>query len=205
MLSHFCILFHSLSSCPKTKSLPVALNYFLFFLSSLFTCALRILRRFAVVKMYLYVAGAVMLQLVILSGAYAQYAEHGQLSTAMVVFVGMWTWFIVEYLYHEHVHLYTYDLFAEKVGFKLVWGCLFFYPFFYGIGVVPLANTVPGGTNDISMSVAVLAILCFLSGWSLTRGANLQKYYIKCGPTPQPFLGMQPVFVPNTKILCSGL
>jgi hypothetical protein len=50
----------------------------------------------------------------------------------MVVFTGLWTWFLVEYLYHEHVHLYTYDLFAERLGFKLAWGCLFFYPLLVG-------------------------------------------------------------------------
>ena len=50
----------------------------------------------------------------------------------------MLSFFVVEYLYHEHVHLYTYDLFAEKLGFKLIWGCLCFYPFFYPIGVWPI-------------------------------------------------------------------
>ncbi len=36
----------------------------------------------------------------------------------------MLSWFCVEYLMHEHVHLFTYDLFAERTGFKLTWGCL---------------------------------------------------------------------------------
>ena len=27
---------------------------------------------------------------------------------------------------------------CEKLGFKLCWGCLLFYPFFYCIGVWPL-------------------------------------------------------------------
>ena len=41
----------------------------------------------------------------------------------------------MEYLNFEEVHLYTYDFMAEKVGFKLGWGCLTFYPFFYAVGL----------------------------------------------------------------------
>ena len=42
------------------------------------------------------------------------------------------------------VHLYTYDLFRERVGGKLTWGCLCFYPWFYPIGVWPLAGLTSG-------------------------------------------------------------
>jgi hypothetical protein len=49
--------------------------------------------------------------------------------------------FVVEYLFCEDVHTFTYDLFAEKMGFKLAWGCLCFYPFFYPVGVLPLVAT----------------------------------------------------------------
>ena len=31
---------------------------------------------------------------------------------------------MAEYLNFEQVHLYTYDIMAERVGFKLGWGCL---------------------------------------------------------------------------------
>ncbi len=53
----------------------------------------------------------------------------------MITYVLIFSWFIGEYLYFEKVHLFTYDIFAEKIGFKLVWGCLVFYPCFYTIGI----------------------------------------------------------------------
>lgn len=86
--------------------------------------------------------------------------------------------FIIEYIYFENVHLFTYDLFAEKLGFKLIWGCLLFYPFFYPIGVWALVPSQPA-YGDLGPAAALLTILLFFSGWFLTRGANLQKYYFK--------------------------
>jgi hypothetical protein len=67
-------------------------------------------------KMYLYLIGAVMLALNILSAAAVYSQRAGSLSLAMSVYVGCFMWFIVEYLLGEEVHLYTYDLFAEKLG-----------------------------------------------------------------------------------------
>ncbi len=87
-------------------------------------------------KMFLYLVGAILLELNILSFA----AHHRQMypsdpSPGVSLYVGLFSFFLVEYLYFEEVHLYTYDFFAECVGFKLGWGCLVFYPFFYGIGL----------------------------------------------------------------------
>jgi uncharacterized membrane protein YbaN (DUF454 family) len=85
--------------------------------------------------MYLYLIGAWLLQVTLLSAMMAQWEQHGTVSTAMGLYVFLFTWFIVEvlvwlidsssivatvspnagqYIYHEHVHLYTYDIFAEK-------------------------------------------------------------------------------------------
>eukprot|EP00041_Stephanoeca_diplocostata_P032592 m.1049677 g.1049677 ORF g.1049677 m.1049677 type:complete len:171 (+) comp24174_c1_seq19:1368-1880(+) len=100
----------------------------------------------------------------------------GHYSVAAVVGGVMWTWFVFEYIYHEHVHLYTYDIFAERLGFKLIWGCLAWYPFFYSIGlrclVVPLGETF----TDITTTQGCCIVALFLFGWTLTRGANMQKY-----------------------------
>ena len=103
------------------------------------------------------------------------------------------------------VHLYTYDLFAERTGFKLFWGCTVFYPFFYCIGMWPLLRSatyddisllsaslaiglyVVGKKNPISMpsaadhrqSFADSVLPRCMAGWIMTRGANLQKFYMK--------------------------
>ncbi|GBG31131.1 Ubiquitin carboxyl-terminal hydrolase 48 [Hondaea fermentalgiana] len=76
------------------------------------------------IKMFLYLAGACMLALNVCSAAAQQRAQssrHG-LSNAMIAYVVMMGWFLCEYMFFEEIHLYTYDLFCEKVGFKLTWG-----------------------------------------------------------------------------------
>ena len=56
----------------------------------------------------------------------------------LLAYLAMFTWFIVEYLYYEDVHTFTYDVFRERLGLKLIFGCFCFYPFFYPIGVCVL-------------------------------------------------------------------
>jgi delta14-sterol reductase len=132
------------------------------------------------------------------------------------------TWFVMDYLWHEQVHLYTYDLFAEKVGFKLVWGCLCFYPFFYPIGMLPLTSRsiedkgVDNHHNnnhcqDVNVWSALLIALTYMVGSCLTRGANLQKYYFRRYPHQRfvsLFGGMlvleQKTISSSRHILCSG-
>ena len=102
------------------------------------------------------------------------------------------------------VHLYTYDLFAEKMGFKLSWGCLVFYPFFYAIGVHAIVRSDP--SIDISSTTAAVILSIFFIGWIFTRGANMQKFYYRTQPQHKTFLfGLVPQkTVPGTSILCSG-
>lgn len=155
-------------------------------------------------KMFLYLVGAVVLECVLVSAAITQYhALGGRLSLGLTTYLLLFSFFVAEYMYHEHVHLYTYDLFAERVGFKLIWGCLCFYPFFYGIGVWPLLARGPD-QQDTTAPHAALAALCFFGGWALSRGANNQKYAFKTGPPNAPFLGIAPRVVPGSRILCSG-
>ena len=164
------------------------------------------------VKMYLYLAGAVMLQLNICSAMETQkqmieWTTDGSTSTcslAMKIYVGCFSWFLLEYLANEEVHLYTYDLFAEKIGFKLVWGCLFFYPFFYCIGVHSLVSITP--QTDISTCQAICIILIYFIGWIITRGANLQKFYARVNPKGQyVFCGcIEQRYIPGTHLLVSG-
>jgi len=159
------------------------------------------------VKMWLYLVGAVGLQCNILSClCYQQQAWGGKTSLAMTVYVAAFGWFLVEYLLGEEVHLYTYDLFAEKIGFKLTWGCLVFYPCFYCIGAFAVAKAEPG--EDLSPAQAALTAAVFLAGWVITRGANLQKFYLRTRPDC-PTFGFGPLVVrqetlPGTRILVSG-
>ena len=94
------------------------------------------------------------------------------------------SWFVFEYMYFEEVHTYTYDLFRERVGYKLIWGCFCFYPLLpYQIGAWSLCQSKAGvRNNDLSIPMSFFCILIFFCGWVLTRGANLQKYTFRKSP-----------------------
>jgi delta14-sterol reductase len=137
-------------------------------------------------KMWLYLVGAVMLALNLLSAA----AHHAlrfpdDPNPGVFLHVALFSWFLCEYLFFEEVHLYTYDFVAERTGFKLGWGCLTFYPYFYGIGLFALADAPDASAPGWLL---VLAVLVFFLGWSLARGANMQKYTFKTRPDAK-FLG----------------
>ena len=148
--------------------------------------------------------GAVQLQLNILSCLYYQIKSSGEASIALTLYTVLFTWFIAEYMFFENVHLYTYDLFAEKIGFKLVWGCLAFYPFFYPLNAYFLAR-LPKDTDINNITALGIAVLFFI-GWMITRGANMQKYYFRVHPERVTFFfGLFPQnVIPNSRILCSG-
>jgi protein-S-isoprenylcysteine O-methyltransferase Ste14 len=154
-------------------------------------------------KMWLYLVGAIMLELNILSFSAYHYLQFGTESNpGIFLATGLLTYFVIDYLTFEEVHLYTYDFFAERVGFKLGWGCIAFYPFFYAIPVWAVAE-LPNPGQPIAM--LVIAVLVFFGGWSLARGANMQKYFFKKDPT-RAFLGITPKTLTdgNKQLLVNG-
>jgi delta14-sterol reductase len=153
--------------------------------------------------MWLYLVGAVMLELNALSFCAHHYEVYGiNGSGGIYLCTGLLSFFLVDYLTFEEVHLYTYDLFAERVGFKLGWGCIAFYPFFYAI---PLWSTVDLPGANSSWSWMLFAAFVFFAGWILSRGANLQKYYFKKIPA-KTFLGITPETMSdeNNALLVNG-
>ena len=139
-------------------------------------------------KIWLYLIGAVMLQLNVLSLA-AFHLEHAKtVNPGFLLACAMLTWFCFDYLIFERVHLWTYDFIAERVGFKLGFGCLAFYPYFYAI---PLWFTADLPAPGIPAWLTTLFAVIFLGGWVLTRGANMQKYVFKTSPE-RKFLGIAP-------------
>ena len=154
------------------------------------------------VKMFNYVVGAVGLAANVLS-AVALHAEEREragvsggggggfaVSNAMLAYALPMLWFVCEYLWCEGVHVYTYDLFRERTGAKMCWGCWCFYPFFYCVGAWPLVGGGGGAgggggggaASDISAAAALACVGLFACGWLLTRGANLQKHAWRTRP-----------------------
>lgn len=146
-------------------------------------------------KMWLYLIGAIMLEINILSFAANHYILYGTESNlGFFVATGLMTWFVIDYLTFEEVHLYTYDFFAERVGFKLGWGCIAFYPFFYSIPFWATAEH----SGSASPWLVAIGIIVFFAGWSLARGANMQKYFFKKYPN-RSFLGITPEIISDGK------
>jgi delta14-sterol reductase len=155
-------------------------------------------------KMTLYLVGASMLELLILSFAAHHFLVHrDDPSPGVTLYVALFSYFLVDYVLFETVHLYTYDFVAERVGFKLGWGCLVFYPFFYCVGLWFAAAQPNPHTPPL---VLALCAAIFLAGWTLARGANLQKYYFKAHPERASFgpLAQRALESGGRRVLVSG-
>lgn len=78
--------------------------------------------------MFCYSFGAILLWLNVLSAAALQYEQEPKgSSNAMLVYTSCMSWFLLEYMFFEHVHLYTYDIFRERLGKCMVmraWMCV---------------------------------------------------------------------------------
>ena len=139
-------------------------------------------------KVWFYMIGAVMLQLNVLSCAAYHVINAASINYGFLLACAMLTWFCFDYLIFEKVHLWTYDYIAERVGFKLGFGCLAFYPYFYAVALWFTAALPNPGHSGL------FTILCgalYLFGWVFTRGANMQKYFFKVTPDKK-FLWIEP-------------
>jgi delta14-sterol reductase len=155
------------------------------------------------VKMWLYLTGATILALNALSFTAHHWILYGdQASNGIILSTVLIIYFVIDYLIFEEVHLYTYDLFAERIGFKLGWGCIVFYPYFYSIF---LWSTVDLPDPQTPVWLLVIYVLIFFAGWILARGANMQKYFFKRNPD-RVFLGIVPEAITdgNKTLLVNG-
>ena len=161
------------------------------------------------VKMYFYVVGGTMLSLNALSGAVWHYEQFGDNSNLGVfMYAAFFTFYVMDYFIFERVQLYTYDLIHEKMGYLLFWGGLVIYGWVF---ILPLwgmaAHPDPGFSTTWTYVWLIGTAALFLTGWSISRGASLQKYWFKRFPD-RKFLGIiQPEYIQagDRKILCSGM
>ena len=161
------------------------------------------------VKMYFYVVGGTMLALNALSGAAYHYELFGDdANPGVFLYAAFFTFYVLDYFIFERVQLYTYDLIHERLGFMLFWGGLIVYGWLF---ILPLwgmaAHPDPGFSSGWSYVWLIGTATLFLLGWSISRGANMQKYTFKRWPD-RKFLGLiEPKYIEagDRKILYSGL
>jgi delta14-sterol reductase len=153
-------------------------------------------------KMWLYMIGATMLQLNVLSFAYYHWFNAAVINPGFLLGACMLTWFIWDYNTFEKIHLWTYDFIAERVGFKLGFGCLAFYPYFYSVSLWFTAH-LPNPGHPLWLTVIFGVV--FWSGWMLARGANMQKFFFKTAPDKK-FLWIKPEVITdgNRSLLVNG-
>ena len=161
------------------------------------------------VKMYFYVVGGTMLSLNALSGAVYHYELFGEDSNPGVfLYAGFFTFYVLDYFIFERVQLYTYDIIHEHLGFKLFWGGLIVYGWLFILPLWGMAvHPDPGFSPPWRYIWLIGTPALFLLGWSISRGANMQKYTFKRWPD-RKFLGIiEPEYIKagDRKILCSGL
>ncbi len=160
------------------------------------------------VKMWFYVVGGTMLSLNALSGAAYHHERFGDdANPGIFLYAAFFTFYILDYFIFERVQLYTYDLIHERLGFMLFWGGLVVYGWLF---ILPLwgmaAYPDPGFSTGWTYVWLIGTAALFLFGWSISRGANMQKYTFKRWPE-RKFLGLiEPKYigVGERKILYSG-
>ena len=159
-------------------------------------------------KMLLYLYGGTLLALNAVSSAAYHFGQYGEAANlGIFLHAAMWVWFVTDYFCFERVQLFTFDIFEERLGFKLIFGCIAVYPCMYPVALWGLAH-LPAPEINPGLDLAWLggSAAIFLVGWVITRGANTQKYVFKLSPE-RAFLGfMQPATVSDGKktILASG-
>ncbi len=160
------------------------------------------------VKMYFYVVGGTMLALNALSGAAYHHERFGDdTNPGVYLYAAFFTFYILDYFIFERVQLYTYDLIHERLGFMLFWGGLIVYGWLF---ILPLwgmaAYPDPGFSTTWTYVWLIGTAALFLLGWTISRGANMQKYTFKRWPD-RKFLGLiEPKYIQagDRKILHSG-
>ncbi len=159
-------------------------------------------------KMYFYVVGGSMLALNALSGAVWHHEQFpGQVNLGVYIYAAFWAFYVTDYFIWERVQLYTFDIIHEKIGFKMFWGGMVVYGWVFILPLWGLAAKPDPGFSGGWMYVWLIGVsLIYLAGWTIERGANMQKYVFKRWPE-RKFLGLiEPVYIAagERKILTSG-
>lgn len=137
-----------------------------------------------------------------LSLAAKQYQLHGTVTTPMILVCLFHFWYIADYYFYEEAILTTWDIKHENFGWMLCWGDFVWVPFTYTIQAYYLVTH----THELSLWATVALVLLNLTGYSIFRGANIQKHRFRKDPT-KPIWGKAAEYIQTAlgvPLLASG-
>jgi protein-S-isoprenylcysteine O-methyltransferase Ste14 len=146
--------------------------------------------------------GMVFWMLMNLSMAAKQYELHGIVTVPMLLVVGFQSIYLIDYFIHEEAVLTTWDIKHEKFGWMLCWGDLVWLPFTYTLQAQYLVNH----THDLPAWGIAAIVALNLCGYTIFRGANIQKHYFRRNPA-RPVWGRPAEYIKTAKgslLLTSG-
>ena len=124
------------------------------------------------------------------SCAAKQYELHGFVTTPMLLVNAFQLLYVADYFVHEDAILTTWDIRHERFGWMLCWGCLVWVPFMYSIQAYYLATH----THSLSLAATTAIVLLNLIGYTIFRGANIQKHRFRTDPARRIW-GQPPAFI----------
>ncbi len=146
--------------------------------------------------------GMILWVLLNFSFAATQLAKFGSISNGMWLVCAFQLLYVADYFVHEEAILTTWDIRHEPFGFMLCWGSLVWVPFTFSLQGLYLA----AHPHALS-SLGALLLVCFnLLGYTIFRGANLQKHKFRKLPETRIW-GRAPEFIETTRgtrLLVSG-
>jgi len=146
--------------------------------------------------------GMILWVLIDLSFAAAQLERHGQISNAMWLVCAFQILYVTDYFIFEEAILTTWDIRHEPFGFMLCWGSLVWVPFTFSLQGLYLVDHPLALSTGAAVAIFALNML----GYTIFRGANLQKHRFRSQPE-RPIWGKRPEYIQTergTKLLTSG-
>ena len=125
--------------------------------------------------------GLILWVLMDLSFAAKQYQSYGTVTTPMILVNAFQFLYIADYFFHEEAILTTWDIKYEKFGWMLCWGDLVWVPFMYTIQARYLVHH----THELSIPAVIGIVVLDLLGYTIFRGANIQKHKFRRDPKIQ--------------------
>ena len=129
-----------------------------------------------------------------LSFAAKQYEMHGLVTVPMILVCAFHFWYIADYYLHEEAILTTWDIKHENFGWMLCWGDLVWVPFVYTIQ----AHYLVAHTHDLPWWGAIGIVLLNVAGYTVFRGANIQKHQFRSNPE-RPIWGKPAEYIRTTR------